>query len=142
MKSPLGYTITFKSDVTLKICKTVQVAMLEPKIALTWLALIFITTCQSFDSNVNEPELDPKGGSSAENLQIWKFKDGYLINKQLGKNYSYGNIIWSLEPPESKSYFHIAGKYHQRCPKFLFFLIMIFNSNLELDIQFGIRHTF
>ena len=94
--------------ITPKVCSTVQVAMLEPKIALTLLALIIITTCQSFDSNVHEPELDPKGGSIAENLQIWKFKDGYLINKQLGKNYSYGNVIWSLGPVGSKSYFHIV----------------------------------
>ena len=94
--------------ITPKVCSTVQVAMLEPKIALTLLSLIIITTCQSFDSNVHEPELDPKGGSIAENLQIWKFKDGYLINKQLGKNYSYGNVIWSLGPVGSKSYFHIV----------------------------------
>ena len=86
--------------------------MLEPKIALILLALIFITTCQSFVH-------DPKGGST-KNLQIWKFKDGYLINKQLGKKYSYGNIIWSLEPPESKLFFDIVGKYHQ-CPKMLYF---------------------
>ena len=97
--------------------------MLEPKIVLILLALIFITTCQSFDSNVH----DPKGGSITKNLQIWKFKDGYLINKQLGKNYLYGNIIWSLEPPESKSYFDIVGKYHQ-CPKFFIFS----NHNFQL----------
>ena len=89
--------------------------MLEPKIALTLLALIVITTCQSFDSNVHEPELDPKGGSIAENLQIWKFKDGYLINKQLEKNYSYGNITWSLEPPGSKSYFHVVQTTNSTC---------------------------
>ena len=80
--------------------------MLEPKIALTLLALIFITTCQSFE-NI-EPDSTPKGGSIEANLQTWKFKDGYLINKQLGKKYSYGNITWLLEPVGSKSVFHIV----------------------------------
>ena len=78
--------------------------MLEPKIALTLLALIFITTCQSFENR--EPD---------SNLQTWKFKDGYLINKQLGKKYSYGNITWSLEPPGSKSYFHIVQTTNPTC---------------------------
>ena len=80
--------------------------MLEPKIALILLALIFITTCQSLENH--EPDSNPKGGSIEANLQTWKFKDGYLINKQMGKKYSYGNITWSLEPPGSKSYFHIV----------------------------------
>ena len=111
--------------------------MLEPKIALTLLMLIFITTCQSFENTDHEFELNPKDGSIEENLQTWKFKDGYLINKQLGKKYSYGNITWSLEPPKSKSYFHIVGKHYQ-CPKYIscFTIVMIFNYNLELDIHF------
>ena len=87
--------------------------MLEPKIALTLLALIFITTCQSFE--IIKPDSNPKGGSIEANLQTWKFKDGYLINKQLGKKYSYGNIIWSLEPPGSKSYFHIVQTTNPTC---------------------------
>ena len=99
--------------------------MLESKIALSLLTLIFITTCQSFENTDHEFELNPKDGSIEENLQTWKFKDGYLINKQLGKKYSYGNITWSLEPPKSKSYFHIVGKHYQ-CPKYILcFIIMI-----------------
>ena len=86
--------------------------MLEPKMALTLLALIFITTCQSFENH--DPDSNPEGSLEA-NLQTWKFKDGYLINKQLGKKYSYGNITLSLEPPGSKSYFHIVQTTNSIC---------------------------